>query len=115
MSGGRQIIPYSFSVVIPGLTTEYFDLTGYASVIFLHSIGVTSQAPLNTQRVYIIVYPAGEVLGDFYIIYLGVKEFSLGDIQVDLTPSTGNYISVFFENDSAFPDNFVGSLWISGP
>ena len=115
LAGAPSITPYSFAFNVAALSTVYFTLTStnFSSAPFLmHSINISTNDVIP-NRIYLIHYPAGIVLLDAYFRYDSQKQFSGGDVRIDLTD--GSYIRVYVQNRAAGIRFFEGTIWYTAP
>ena len=116
ISGGGGAIAYTFGATLAGTSTGYLNIAYplySTSPILLHMLQVTSQDTTAVQRVYIVRYPDVTVLFDSYFFFTDTpKEFSLGDIRLDLSLAGGESFRLYLENNNAAPRWFEGAIWI---
>ena len=117
ITGGAFIDAYSFAGTVLALSTAYFEITSatFPEVgSLLRSINISTSSTTGTpQRIYLIKYPQGTVLGDFYIRYGTTDQFFLGDVSAYL--STGETIRLYMENNDGVNIEFEGTIWWLNP
>ncbi len=115
IAGVGGAVAYTFVADVPGLSDVYYTIAypTYAVRLLLHRLQISCQDVTTVQRVYIEIYPDAITIFDSYFYFTDTpKEFSLGDIKVDMTLSGGQSIRLHLVNYNAGIRYFEGALWI---